>query len=134
MTAEINKQRAALFYDLLNCRDFDGLDALLADDCLTHLPGVPCGPAGYRQMVESYVAAFDDLRHDVIEMTGEDDRVAVVTRTEGTHRGSFLGHPPTGRKFSTTGIDILRFRDGRMIERRGVFDTVTMLQQLGLYR
>lgn len=134
MNGQSNKQHAALFYELLNRRDFAALDALLAPDCETHLPGVARGPAGFLQMVRSYVAAFDDLHHGVVEMTGEDDRVAVVTQTAGTHRSSFLGHPATGRRFTATGIDVLRFRDGRMVERRGVFDTIAMLQQLGLYR
>jgi steroid delta-isomerase-like uncharacterized protein len=128
-----NKELAAQLYDALNRRDFDKLGELLSEDCRTHLPGQPSGPAGYRRVLASYVEAFNDLQHEAIDMIAEGDRVAVVTRTSGTHCGTFLGHAPTGRRFSAVGIDTLRFRDGRIIERDGVFDTISMLRQLGLY-
>ena len=64
----------------------------------------------------------------------DDDRLVVVTQTSGTHRASFLGHPATGRRFRASGMDLLGFRDGLIASRQAVFDTVTMLRQLGLYR
>ena len=54
--------------------------------------------------------------------------------TLGTHTGAFMGHPPTGRRFHAGGIDVFRIAEGKLVERWGQFDTLGMLQQLGLYR
>jgi predicted ester cyclase len=50
----------------------------------------------------------------------------------GTHRGDFLGVPATGKPVDVQLVDIIRFGDdGLAHEHWGVFDTLTMLQQLG---
>jgi predicted ester cyclase len=35
----------------------------------------------------------------------------------GTHRGAFLGIAPTGRNIGVNGITILRFMNGKCVER-----------------
>ena len=51
----------------------------------------------------------------------------------GTHRGEFMGIPPTGRTFTVNATDICRFTDDGLIsEHWGVFDMGSMLQQLGV--
>jgi predicted ester cyclase len=50
---------------------------------------------------------------------------------QGTHRGEFFGVPPTGRTVTTSGIDIWRVRDGRIVENQQVVDNLGLLQQLG---
>lgn len=34
----------------------------------------------------------------------------------GTHQGTFLGRPPTGRPFTMRSIDTWRVEDGRFVE------------------
>ena len=53
-------------------------------------------------------------------------------RSTGTHRGEFMGIPPTGRAFDVPTFGILRFADGQAVERWGGSDNLAMLQQLGL--
>ena len=50
----------------------------------------------------------------------------------GTHTGEFMGIPPTGRSFDVPTFGILRFADGRAVERWGFADNMAMMQQLGL--
>lgn len=122
------------FYAALNERRFDRVTAMIAPDCPTGMPGVAPGPVGYVAAVRSYLTGFPDLAHKVLETIVDDHAVAVRVRTSGTHLGAFLGHPATGRRFVADGVDWLRFRDGVISERIGVFDTVQMLHQLELYR
>jgi predicted ester cyclase len=49
----------------------------------------------------------------------------------GTHQGEFMGMPPTGKRFEVEGFDMVRVRDGQFTEHWGLFDTMTMMQQLG---
>jgi predicted ester cyclase len=50
-------------------------------------------------------------------MIADGDKVVVRWRGEATHRGDFLGIPPTGRDAPMTGIAIYRLSEGRVVER-----------------
>ena len=49
----------------------------------------------------------------------------------GTHQAELMHIPATGREVSLPGINILRLRDGRIVERWGVLDLLGFMQQLG---
>lgn len=49
-----------------------------------------------------------------------------------TMKGTMGQGPATGKPFDFTAIDIYRFEDGKVVERWGNNDGVTMLRQLGL--
>jgi steroid delta-isomerase-like uncharacterized protein len=121
-------------YDLISAGNIDGFGSLLADDFIEHeaIPGLAPSKQGVQAFFQMYVAAFPDLRmvpEDVI--AGGDKVVARVTAT-GTHRGEFMGMPPTGKSFAVQLVDIIRFgADGRAVEHWGVFDQLGMMQQLG---
>ena len=65
-------------------------------------------------------------------MIAEGDEVWVHSRLVGTHRGEFMGIPPTEQKVDIEGIDRVRVSDGKAIEHWGVTDTAKMLQQMGI--
>ena len=52
-------------------------------------------------------------------------------KARGTNTGSIMGHPPTGRRMEIDVIDIMRFRDGRMIAHWGVPDQFGLMRQMG---
>jgi predicted ester cyclase len=49
----------------------------------------------------------------------------------GTHRGPFLGVPPTGRNVTVEAWTIDRFRDGQLAESRIIRDLIGLLTQIG---
>lgn len=49
----------------------------------------------------------------------------------GTHRGEYMGIPPTGRSVTYSEIIVFRFEDGRIAETWGVVDVLAQLRQLG---
>jgi len=53
-------------------------------------------------------------------------------RVTGTHDGDFMGLPPTGRTVDFLVMGILRFANGQAVERWGIGDSLTMMEQLGL--
>jgi steroid delta-isomerase-like uncharacterized protein len=134
MGTEGNKQAARRYYEeVLNAGDVDALDALAVADYDEHdpLPGQRTGLAGLKDRVTTLRDAFGQI-FTVEDVIAEGDKVVVRWTGTGTHRGAFMGIPPTERSFTIAGIDIHGFRDGRMAEHWHVVDQLSLLQQLGL--
>jgi predicted ester cyclase len=49
----------------------------------------------------------------------------------GTNRGGFMG-PPNGKSFKIAVFDVVRFKDGKIVEHWGSPDRFALLVQLGL--
>ena len=64
------------------------------------------------------------------ELRGHDDQVDVDWSATCTHRGAFLGYPPTGRRITVTGSSAFRLRDGKIVERHGRMDRLGLIRQL----
>jgi len=58
-------------------------------------------------------------------------KVAVRWSATGTHRGTFLGVPPTGKRVHFCGIETLRIAESLIAERAGEWDGIAILEQLG---
>jgi steroid delta-isomerase-like uncharacterized protein len=113
----------------------DVADDLIADDLVEHQnygPGHAPGAEGVKAVITSLRRAFSDFRLTVQEVTTDGDVVWSRNVASGTNDGSFMGHPPTGRTVQIDVIDIVRVRDGRIVEHWGVPDRLGVLLQLGL--
>lgn len=134
MTTAANKAIVRLYkVDILNSRDVDALDDVVALDYLDHaaFPGQVPGREGLKQRVTILVNALDPqwTIHDTI---ADRDLVVVRWSLAGTHRGEFLGIPPTGKSLTMNGIDTYRIEDGKMAEHWNVVDMLAFYQQIGL--
>lgn len=121
-------------YELINVGDVEGFDAVMADDFVEHeeTPGLAPTREGVKEFFRMYIAAFPDLRFDLEDVVASGDKVVTRARATGTHQGEFMGMPATGKRVDVQLIDIVRFGDdGLAHEHWGVFDALTMLQQLG---
>ena len=113
--------------------DFAALNALAAPDCADHadaLGAAPC-PEAIAQFLVPWRAAFPDLAITVEKLVAEGDRVAARWTLRGTHRGAFLGVPPSGRRVAVAGTERYRLAEGRIVERRATVDTDGLIRQLG---
>lgn len=88
--------------------------------------------AQLKQSVALYRAAFPDLNVTLDEMVAEGEQVAVRFTASGTHLGPLLGIPPTGKRATVANITIYHMRDGRIMDQRGLTDTLGLLQHLGV--
>jgi steroid delta-isomerase-like uncharacterized protein len=122
-------------YELINGGDLAGFAALLAEDFVEHdgAPGFPTTKDGTLAYFETVLEALPDVHMHVEDLVdGGSTTVARVTVT-GTHRGDFMGIPPTGRHVEVRLIDIMRFDGaGAVREHWGVLDALTLMQQLGV--
>jgi steroid delta-isomerase-like uncharacterized protein len=121
-------------YDLINARDIDGFGRQLADDFAERedLPGFPPTKTGVVQYFRSLIEAFPDLHMAPEDVIASGDKAVARVLATGTHKGPFVGIPPTGKRVTVKLIDIIRFGDdGRAREHWGVIDQFGMMQQLG---
>lgn len=132
MSADNRELIARLHARLLDARDLTAVDDYFAPDFVSHNqpPGLAPGRDGVREFFALVRDGLPDVDVAVDELVAEGDRVAVATTISGTHRGELFGHAPTGRRVAVTGIDVVRIRDGRIVEHRGLTDMVGLMRQL----
>ena len=127
-----------LLDEVINTGRIDLCGRYLAADRIDHQDyGMPAGMAdgheGFRGVLDGFLEAFPDLHLSTDFMVADDERLVVYITTEGTHRGSFMGAPATGRRFKVNGVDIFSFNDAGLVSAHwGVFDTLGVMMQLGL--
>ena len=135
MSLEENKALVRRFYDQVWSRgNVDVASDVFAEDFVRHdlRPGTAApGPAGQAQIATDFRAAFPDLRMEVDLIFGEGDLVAARWTSEGTNSGTWAGRPPTGRRARFSGVNIFRFRGGKVVELWNHRDDLGLIQQIG---
>ncbi|HEX2111581.1 MAG TPA: ester cyclase [Gaiellaceae bacterium] len=116
-----NKKNMDLF-DELNAPDFVNLSAP---------PGMPSDREGGRMFLGGFLSAFPDSQVTIDDMIAEGDRVVTKKTFTGTQTGDLPGIPASGNSVSIQYVDILRLRDGKIIEHWLCMDQLSFLQQLG---
>jgi steroid delta-isomerase-like uncharacterized protein len=113
--------------------DFELFDELFADDFVDHTPqpGTTPDKAGVRLLYTSLRDAFPDFRADIGWQAVEGDLVTTYKVYYGTHRGTLLGVPPTGRAVHFETVDAMRVRDGKITDHWGVANLLSLMIQLG---
>ena len=132
---EANKAAIRRFYEeFLSRGDLAVADELCAPDYAAHFlpPWAPNGVEGLKQILTMYRTAFPDVRSTIEDLIAEGDQVIARATTRGTHRGAFMGIPPTGKQVAVIGIDAFRLVDGKIVEHWLNRDDVGILQQLGM--
>jgi predicted ester cyclase len=77
-----------------------------------------------------FYTAFPDFTHVIMDQVAEGDIVVERIRYFATHRGEFMGIPATGKRITFTGMDWVRFANGRIVERWGVASEYDLRRQL----
>jgi len=96
------------------------------------LPGQGPGLEGLKDILRAMRAGFPDLAFAIEEQISEGDKVASRFEWTGTHKGAFMGIPPTGRAVRVWGMVIDRLVDGRIKETRIIMDTAGLMAQLAV--
>ena len=123
---ELNKGKAATMaaIDEFLATDFVGHVGTESED--TH------GIKDYKKSVSEYFNAFPDMHYTIDDMVVEGDKVAVRFTATGTHKGEFMGIPPTNKKVKVQLIGIDRVVGGKIVEEWGISDMLGLMRQLGL--
>jgi steroid delta-isomerase-like uncharacterized protein len=133
-----NKAAYRRFCDAVNSGDMERLsstiDEVVETNALirTPLPVDGKGAAKLKEVFRRLHQAFPDLQITVEDLIAEDDKVVGRNTVTGTHRGEYMGLPPTGRTVAYDEIFIFRCAEGRIAETWGAVDVISQMKQLGL--
>ena len=131
-----NKAVSRRWIEVFNARDDAGEADVRARDYVAYAPvslePAPLDSEAWTRFLAGFVEAFPDLRLTVEDAVAEGDLVAQRVHFEGTHTGEFQGLPPTHRKVTFSGLELISLVYVRFSELWLKMDSLTLLQQLGL--
>jgi steroid delta-isomerase-like uncharacterized protein len=113
--------------------DFAVFDELFAEDFLDHTPQPNSTPdrEGARGLYKRLRTAFPDFHAVIHWQLADEDMVTTFKTYHGTHRAPFFGIAPTGREIQFDTVDVMRVRNGKIVEHWGVANLFSLMQQLG---
>ncbi len=120
---EVQNRKNWDVYDELNDPEFVNLSAPL---------GVPSDREGGKAFLGGFLNAFPDCQFTIDDMIAEGDQVVTKKTFRGTHTADFGQVPATGKRVELQFVDIMRVRDGRIVEHWLCMDQLSFMQQLGV--
>jgi predicted ester cyclase len=110
------------------------IDELFAPGAIAHgladngqdLPG----PAEFRRFYRQFRSGFPDVRITVDEVVAERDLTCCRITGRGTHSGDGLGIKATGRKVTVSGMVMIRWSNGQIVEAWNEFDSAGLMKQI----
>jgi steroid delta-isomerase-like uncharacterized protein len=134
VSAEGNKALVRRFVEeFWNKGNTAAADELMASDAVIHVPtGDVLDPEELKVFVGKWRESFPDWHSTFEELVAEGDRVAERWTGRGTHLGELQGIPPTGKRVEGPGTVFYRIVGGKIVEFRGQFDMLGLMQQLGV--
>ena len=132
MHRDIEGRVREFWQQAFNGRNLELIDDFTAPEFVNRnaLPGTPAGPEGHRQVVERLWEAFPDAHFEILHLASDGDTVICIGTMSGTHEGTLLGVPATGRKVEWRQCHLYRFDDsGRAVEHDAIRDDASLLRQ-----
>ena len=125
---------ARFIEEVINQGRLNAADEIVAQDFieLDPLPGQRQGREGLKEVIAMLRTAFPDIRWVTDETISAGEKVVTRFTWTGTHRGPFLGIPPTSKPVRVKGVVIDRVVSGKMTDSRILMDTLGLMQQLGV--
>lgn len=108
----------------LYAHDYEGIDVAQREP--------QRGPAGVVQSLALYAQAFPDIQFTLDEAIAQDNRVALVYTVRGTHTGSIMHIPPTGRSIEVKGVSLITVERGQISQGAAIWDVAGLLRTIGL--
>jgi steroid delta-isomerase-like uncharacterized protein len=139
MSIEQNKTIARRYFEEIWQGDLAVVNETFATTFVGHGPPNPLFPSGdyhgyegQKQLVTMYRSAFPDAAYTIEDMRAAGDKVVTRWIVRGTPTGAMGNLPPTGKSVMLSGITIARFADGKYAEDWHNWETLGLMQQLGV--
>jgi steroid delta-isomerase-like uncharacterized protein len=123
------------YFAAVNRRDFETLTNMLAPDFVFEHESPIEGRDKVISMLQGICAAFPDLVISVTDAISSEDEVVCFLSGSGTWLGEFAGLPPTGRNFTASTVDRIRFSGASIASISTVCEVLggfSLVHQLGI--
>ena len=131
------KKLIQMLVDAVNAHDPTRFDQIYAagtgyvnHQTLVAAPGGIPAREGFKAYIAQRIAAFPDLSLSAEIVLESADLVAVNLIWSGTHQGTYLDIPATGKKVTWNSTDILRVKNGLFSDHWGAVDFYGLARQL----
>jgi steroid delta-isomerase-like uncharacterized protein len=133
---EENKELARGFYnEVLNSHNTAILKSFVTTDFVDHNPSPGHTGKGLDDLtaqLNEMITALPDFHVTTDLMVADEDKVVTYLTMTGTNTGPFGDMPASNKPVKFNGIDIVHIKDGKAIERWGVFDNLSFMSQMGM--
>lgn len=109
----------------------EGKDEYHFPDLKVHRGGVYVNLAEYLDGITALASAFPDGKYNAEDVIAEGDKAVCRYSFTGTHKGTLMKIPPTGRRVTIEGIGIFRISGGKIVEAWYATDRMGLMLQLG---
>lgn len=90
------------------------------------------GAEALGHLLVRYKNAFPDLHFSVLTMLHHEEQVVMYWKASGTHGGTIMHIPPTGRSFEVRGVSIMVIEQGLVRSGHIIWDLAGLLRSIGL--
>lgn len=135
MSTEHHKQNARRWFEeVFSQGHLEAIPELISPEYRNHDPNVPggiwAGLEGARALVQTYRAAFPDLKFTITHQIAEGDLVMTRWSATGTHDGPLGPIPASHKLVNITGTNLKRFAGGKAVEEWANFDMMGLMRQI----
>ena len=131
---EAKKFMSYFIEEVINNKNLHAANTIVAEDFIEHVPfpGQEPGREGLKFAIQSMLTGFPDMNWTVHEQIAEGEKVVTRFTWTGTHKGEFMGIPPTNKTVEVWGVVIDVVSNNLFAESRIIMDSISLLQQLGV--
>jgi steroid delta-isomerase-like uncharacterized protein len=122
------------YFEAVGNRDVEAMMAFWLPGGVGHIHGIVDlrAPDGYREWFGDLFAAFPDYRFEILSIVADEESAAVRWRSTGSFNGTgaFEGILPNGQSVDIEGCDVLKVRDGKIVDLNAYLNAAEMARQL----
>ena len=132
--SELTPALRRVYDEAFNKRHLDALDELFASDVIDRSVAKAeeqIGLEGFKRRIAAHHAGVSDLDMSMWDVVASGSLIAFRWEFTGTHDGTWLGRPATGKRFTLTGMNMERIDASRVVEHHSYPDLLGLFRQLG---
>lgn len=125
-----NKRIVRRLLEAMDRGDLSILDVICDGDLVVHFMDAELTREQVKSAAAGFTEAFPDLKHTILTLVAEDDRVTLRATDVATHRGAYKGIPATGRRVEFSTVATYRITNGKIAEVWQQMDVNALMKQL----